>query len=90
MIGKLQPEQGRYGKHQFTIKCTDVTDVNTKDRGKWDESSGIVKEFSPLLKKLKIDTLYEVQALGSMQVRRHNKVFLIKIWDMHLKVLELL
>jgi len=61
---QAKPEQGRYGKHQFTIKCTDVTDVNTKDRGKWDEywdSEGV----QSVTKKIKADTLYEVQALGS-------------------------
>ena len=61
---QAKPEQGRYGKHTFTIKCTDVTDVNTKDRGKWDEywdSEGI----QSVTKKIKADTLYEVQALGS-------------------------
>ena len=66
---QAKPEQGRYGKHQFTVKCTEVTDVNTKDHGIVD---GVPRDFfwdsegiQSVTKKIKADTLYEVQALGS-------------------------
>ena len=61
---QAKPEQGRYGKHQFTIKCTDVTDVNTKDRGKKGDDLWDTEGIQSVTKKIKADTLYEVQSIG--------------------------
>ena len=55
----VPPEMGRYGPDTFTIKASEV-DNTAKDPGMW--KSGSVKKIT---KKLRIDTLYEVQSIGS-------------------------
>ena len=61
----VPPEMGRYGPDSFSIKASEIANITGKKDSMW--KSGSVKKIS---KKLKVDTLYEVQSFGSYKGKK--------------------
>ncbi len=61
----VPPEMGRYGPDSFTIKASEIDNTTGKKDPMW--KSGSVKKIT---KKLKVDTLYEVQSFGSYKGKK--------------------